>query len=198
MKHHPNLLRLRALLAAVVLASTTFIVQASPAEPCSRSSEALRTPTARALACASDLSFQGHLTNSSSSTAAATRSTTGNVYAYISKVVDNWSCTAYFRYDGIEWVRNSTATNGNFAWGNLINSTSVSCNWAVGSTDYVKGNSTTDCPDTDAEYARKVFLGYTDGSTPSSMCSTPTRPRTSTAISRSPTRTARRTTAPRR
>ena len=83
--------------------------------------------------------------------------TSPTVFGYISNVQSSWSCTAYFRYSGITW--NTSATLGTFAWGNLINSDSVACNFVVGSTDYVKGNSTADCPDTDAEYARSASLG---------------------------------------
>jgi RHS repeat-associated protein len=83
------------------------------------------------------------------------------VYAYISDVVDDWSCTAWYRYDGIAWARDDgppEELDGNFDWGNLINSTSVPCNWDIGETNYLKANSTTDCPDTDAEYALPIFL----------------------------------------
>ena len=60
------------------------------------------------------------------------------VYGYISNVDTTWSCTAFLRWSGISW--NLTANAGRFDWGNLINSTSVSCNYLVGSTDYMKGN----------------------------------------------------------
>ena len=78
------------------------------------------------------------------------------MYGYISNVDTAWSCTAYFRYSGLAWNISSSA--GRFNWGNLINSTGVACNFVVGSTDYVKANSTTDCPDTDAEYAMAATL----------------------------------------
>ncbi len=157
MTQHTTLLRLRALLAAVILSGSLFVVDAAPTSLPIPRPEALTPAQALALGCADEPSFQGRLTGSKTSTTAITRTTTGNVYGYISKVVDDWSCTNAFRYDGLAWVR--TNGNGYWDWGNLINSTSVACNWAIGSTDYLKGNSTTDCPDTDAEYALPIYLG---------------------------------------
>ncbi len=156
--------RTRTLLFAAVLAATSFAVQASPAEiavEIPRPAE-LKPEPVLAYACADGPAFEGWLTNSTSSHPLITASTTGDVYGWISNVVDDWSCTAYYRYDGIVWAR--SATSGNFAWGNLINSTSVSCNWGIGSTDYLKANSTNDCPDSDAEYANLIHLGNTSGS----------------------------------
>ena len=37
----------------------------------------------------------------------------------------------------------------------------MSCNWDVGSNDYIKANSTNDCPDSDAEYAYLIHLADT-------------------------------------
>ncbi len=157
--------RLRVVLFAVVLGTSAFAVEATPTSVPLPRPEALTPQRAAALGCADEPSFEGRLTGSATSTTALTRSTSGNVYGYISKVADDWSCTSAFRYDGLEWVRNADASGGNWDWGNLINSTSVACNWAIGSTDYLKANSTTDCPDNDAEYALPIFLGYADGST---------------------------------
>jgi hypothetical protein len=85
-----------------------------------------------------------------------TESTTGNVFGYISDVEDDWSCTAYYRYDGLAWTR--WDLEGVFDWGAIIHSTSVPCNWVVGETTYLKANDTTDCADSDAEYAMPVAL----------------------------------------
>ncbi|MER3417651.1 MAG: hypothetical protein C4343_00650 [Chloroflexota bacterium] len=57
---------------------------------------------------------------------------------------------------GLAW--NTTTSAGTFDWGTRINSTSVACNWVIGSTDYLKANDTADCPDTEAEYVMVVTL----------------------------------------
>ena len=150
--------RARTLLLAMLLGVVGFAVQASPAVVPRQS---LQPEAAQAYACADGPSFQGWITSSTSSHPVITRSTSGNVYGYISNVVDDWSCTAWYRYDGLVWARNADGSRGNFAWGNLIHSTSVSCNWVIGSTDYLKANGTNDCPDSDAEYAHQFFLGNT-------------------------------------
>jgi RHS repeat-associated protein len=155
--------RLRTVALAALLAASGFAVEATPTEvelPVARP-EALSPAPAKALACADHPSFMGRLTGSKTSTTAITRSTTGNVYGYISDVVDDWSCTAYYRYDGLVWSRNDGELDGNFDWGNLINSTSVPCNWTIGSTNYLKSNSTNDCADSDAEYAMPIYLANT-------------------------------------
>jgi hypothetical protein len=149
--------RARTLLFATILAATSFAVWASPTEV--PRPESLQPGTTAAYACADGPSFQGWLTSSVSSHPVITSSATGNVYGYISDVVDDWGCTYWWRYDGLVWARSSS--RGNFAWGLLINSQSVSCNWMIGSTDYLKANSTSDCPDTDAEYANQIHLGDT-------------------------------------
>ena len=153
--------RARALVFATVLAITGLGLQASPVEV-PRPAELAPEP-ALAYACADGPEFEGWLTDSTGSHPNITTSSTGDVYAWISKVVDDWSCTAFYRYDGIVWAR--SATNGNFAWGNLIHSTSVSCNWELLSNDYIKANSTSDCPDSDAEYAYLIHLGDTSAAT---------------------------------
>lgn len=157
--------RLRTIVLAALFGFTTFFVSTTPTELSVPRPEALTPQPAQALACADGPSFEGRLTASSSSTAAIERSTTGNVAGYISKVVDDWSCTAWYRYDGLAWSRDDTscpaACEGNFDWGNLINSTTVACNWVLNSTDYLKANSTTDCADSDAEYAMPIFLART-------------------------------------
>ena len=146
--------RLRAVLLAALLAGTTFTITASPVSI--PRPDVLKPSSALAAFCASNAAFSGRLTASSASTTAVTRIKNATVYGYISSVQSAWSCTAFYRYSAVAW--NTSATVGTFDWGNLINSTSVSCNFAVGSTDYVKANSTTDCPDTDAEYAMAVSL----------------------------------------
>jgi len=160
--------RLRTTALAAVLAATSFAVTATPAAvPATSDSspfagivqvanELFAPKPALAAFCASNPSFTGRLTGSTGSTTAVSRITDPDVYGYISDVDATWSCTAYLRYSGLAW--NVTTSAGKFDWGALISSTSVSCNYAVGSTDYVKGNATTDCPDTDAEYALQVTL----------------------------------------
>ena len=160
--------RLRTTALAAVLAATSFAVTATPgAAPATsdsspfagivRVANQLFAPrTALASFCASNAAFTGRLTASSGSTTAVSGITDPDVYAYISDVDAAWSCTAYLRYSGVAW--NTTASAGRFDWGNLINSTSVGCNYLVGSTDFIKANSTTDCPDTDAEYALMATL----------------------------------------
>ena len=111
----------------------------------------LQPSTAAAVTCGTHANFHGHLTSSSSSTVAVSRITNPNVYHYISNIDNDWSCDSLFRYSGTTW--NTTATTGTFKWGNLFNSTSPNCYWIVGTDDYTKANSTTDCPDTIAEYA---------------------------------------------
>ncbi len=151
-------LRLRTVLLTALFSFTTFFVQAAPNEVLPRPA-ALTPQSAQALACATNAKLDGYLTSSSASTTLLTRSTTGNVFGYVSNVVGAWSCTAWYRYSGLAWQRPSGL--GNFDWGNLINSITVSCNWAVGSTDYLKANSTTDCADSDAEYAMPIYLEET-------------------------------------
>ena len=149
---------LRPVLLSIALVTTGIGIQAVPTTvdlPVDRP-EALQPLTALAVTCATNPLFTGRLTASSGSTTAVSRITSGTVYGYISDVDQAWSCTASVRYSGIAW--NTTTTLGRFNWGNLINSTTVACNWGVGSTDYLKANSTSDCPDSDAEYAMAVGL----------------------------------------
>ena len=149
---------LRPVLLSIALVTTGIGIQAVPTTvdlPVDRP-EALQPLTALAVTCATNPLFTGRLTASSGSTTAVSRITSGTVYGYISDVDQVWSCTASVRYSGIAW--NTTTTLGRFNWGNLINSTTVACNWGVGSTDYLKANSTSDCPDSDAEYAMAVGL----------------------------------------
>jgi hypothetical protein len=148
--------RTRTVLCGALFAFTTLFVQAVPAEVAIPRPAALAPQPADALACADNPSFIGHLTSATNTTAVLARSTTGNVYGYISDVVDDWSCTAYYRYDGLAWARANL--KGNFDWGNLINSTTAPCNWTIGSTNYLKANETTDCADSDAEYAMPTYL----------------------------------------
>ncbi len=160
--------RLRVGVLATVLAVTSFAVTATPSgapadpgdDPLSAVAAALDSALRplRALAgfCADEPAFTGRLTASATSTTAVSRITSPDVYGYISNVDDDWSCTAYYRFSALAW--NLDATLGRFNWGALIHSTTVSCNWAIGSTDYLKANYTTDCPDTDAEYAMEITL----------------------------------------
>ena len=154
--------RVRVGLSTIVLLSGVLGFSAAPAEVLPRSPISaplpieLRPQVAKAAYCASNPTFTGRVTASSSSTTAITSTTTGNVFGYISNVNTAWSCTLYRRYSALTW--NDTTTTGTFNWGTIINSTSVPCNWAVGSTDYLKANNTADCADTDAEYAMSVAL----------------------------------------
>ena len=156
MGRHTTLRHLRVMLAALVMTATSVAVQGTPVPVPAPVREALQTPTALASFCASNPSFAGRLTGSSSTTTAAGRVKNGTLYGYISNVASTWSCTAFLRYSAITW--NTTGSTGTFDWGNLINSTSVACNYMVGSTDFIKSNSTTDCADSDAEYALPATL----------------------------------------
>lgn len=156
-RFHPSP-RLRTVALAALFGFSSFAVQATPTEvplPIERP-EALKPAPVAALGCADEPEFVGHITSSSGSTAVLTESTTGNVFGYISDVEDDWSCTAYYRYDGLAWTR--ADLEGVFNWGAIINSTSVPCNWVIGETTYLKANDTTDCADTDAEYAMPIAL----------------------------------------
>jgi RHS repeat-associated protein len=147
------LVHTRPIVLALLMAASGVGIQAIPPEvplPLDRPA-ALQPSTAAAVTCATHPEFSGHLTSSSASTATLSRITNPNVYHYISNIGTDWSCDSFFRYSGTAW--NTTATTGTFKWGNLFNSTSPSCYWIVGTNDYTKANSTTDCPDTIAEYA---------------------------------------------
>jgi len=148
--------RLRAVIAAAIFSFTTFAVSITPVALPITGPLGLAPKAAQAAYCASDPAFTGRLTASSSSTVAVSRITNGTVYGYLSNVDAAWSCTLYYRYSGLAY--NTSSTTGTFDYGALINSTSVACNWVVGSTDYLKGNNTTDCPDYDAEYALPIVL----------------------------------------
>ncbi|MFP5343253.1 MAG: hypothetical protein ACLGIJ_10050 [Candidatus Limnocylindria bacterium] len=143
--------RWRTALLTLVLLTTTLALEVAPGPLPAPLDGLLGPEPVKAGFCASNANFSGRLTASSSSTTAISRVTSPTVYGYISNVSAAWSCTAYYRYSGITW--NTSASVGTFRWGNLINSASVACNFVVGSTDYIKGNSTSDCPDSDAEYA---------------------------------------------
>jgi hypothetical protein len=150
--------KLRAVALALVTAVSGIGIQAIPQGiplPVDRPA-ALQPKTAAAVTCTTHPLFTGHLTTSSSTTTAASRITSGTIYHYISNIDRDWSCDTLFRYSGTAW--NTTSTTGTYKWGNNINSTSGGCYWLVGTTDYTKANSTTDCPDTDAEYAFAMTL----------------------------------------
>ncbi|MGH2477673.1 MAG: Ig-like domain-containing protein, partial [Candidatus Limnocylindrales bacterium] len=155
--------RLRTVALAALFGFATFAVQATPTDIPLPRPEALTPAPVAALGCADEPEFVGHIANTSATTAIATKSTTGNVYGYISDVEDDWSCTAYYRYDGLAWRRLAPDTTGIFDWGTLIHSTSVPCNWVIGETNYLKANDTTDCGDSDAEYAMQITLAATTG-----------------------------------
>jgi RHS repeat-associated protein len=159
MKRLPSL-RLRTAALTALFSVMTFFVSTAPTDLPLPRPEALTPQPAAALGCASTASFEGHLTASSGSTTAITRSTTGNVFAYVSKVTQAWSCTAYNRYDGLAWVRQADL-KGDFDWGSLINSTSVPCNYVLNETTYVKANSTNNCHTSDAQYALPIYLEKT-------------------------------------
>lgn len=163
--------RLRALIVAATFAFATFAVSITPIATPITGPLGLAPKTAQAAYCASNAAFTGRLTASSASTTAVSRITNGTVFGYISNVDAAWSCTLYYRYSGIAY--NTSATLGTFDYGALIHSTTVSCNWVVGSTDYLKANDTADCPDFDAEYAMSVTLGA-EGSYTSSTAHTAT------------------------
>ena len=155
--------RVRTVLLSLLFVSSALAVQAAPTTIPIPRPDALTPQPAKAVGCADAPAFKGKLTSSKTSTSAITRTTSGNVYGYINDVDDDWSCTTAFRYDGLGWQRLAPYTTGNFDWGNLINTTSGGCNWAIGSTDYLKGNSTTDCPDSDAEYALPIHFDKDSG-----------------------------------
>ena len=148
--------RYRPILMSFLLLTAGLTVQAAPTTLPIPRPEALAPQPASALGCGTNPLFTGRLTASSSSHAAVSAITSPTVYGYISNVDRAWSCTSAVRYSGVAW--NTTLSKGTFDWGLLIQSTSVSCNWAVGSNDYLKANNTSDCPDTDAEYAMAVTL----------------------------------------
>ena len=179
MTRHHVLARFRTLALAALMAATSFAVTATPASAPAGGSDVLgqalsaitgsdvvaelgrgfRAAVAPKVAkayCATDAAFTGRLTAASNKTAAVTRTKSALVYPYVSRVDTAFSCTAFYRYSGVAW--NTTASGGRFDWGNLFNSITIPCNYTVGETTYVKANDTTDCPDTDAEYALPVTL----------------------------------------
>lgn len=143
-------------LLACLLAVTSFVVNAAPAPR----TDTYGPPAPFALGpapvqayCATKAEFSGRLTSSSSSTTAVTAVTNPTVYGYLSNINVAWSCMGTYRYDGLAW--NTGASAGTYVWGALINDLNI-CNWVVGTDDYLKANGTTDCPDTDAEYAMSI------------------------------------------
>jgi RHS repeat-associated protein len=152
-----------------LIAASGIGIQAIPTSiplPIDRPAE-LQPKTAAAVTCSTHPLFTGHLTSSAQSTAKISRITDGNVNHYISNIDRDWSCDSLFRYSGTAW--NTSASQGTFKWGNLYNSTSPNCYWIVGTNDYTKDNSTTDCPDTISEYAYNFALSpqgvYTNDNT---------------------------------
>jgi hypothetical protein len=149
--------RLRVALLATVLAATSFVVEAAPAQYVDSafgpSAPLGLGPDVVKAYCGTKAEFSGRLTSSSSSTTAVTTVTNPTVYGYLSNINVAWSCTGTYRYDGLAW--NTTSSAGTYVWGALINDLNI-CNWVVGTDDYLKANGTTDCPDTDAEYAMPI------------------------------------------
>ncbi|MEI7743007.1 MAG: DUF6531 domain-containing protein, partial [Chloroflexota bacterium] len=170
MTHAPRILpRLRVAALTVVMTATLFTVNAAPvSRPLSDADNhrasaplpfGLGPQPADANYCASGPAFTGWLTQqlvNSGTPSTAGYINNSTVYGYISSVGSAWSCTLYRRYSGIAW--NTTSTLGMFDYGTIINSTSVSCNWAVGSTDYLKANGTQVCPSTDTSNVLAVQL----------------------------------------
>lgn len=160
--------RARVVGLAIVLAVTALGLEAAPApRPAPGPERVASAPIPFGLGpdpvlagyCASNPAFTGKLTQTlqnSGTPPTITRITTPTVYGWISNVDAAWSCTLYRRYSGLTW--NVTSTGGIFAWGTIINSTSVSCNWAVGTTDYLKANNSTTCPTSDTHHAMAVTL----------------------------------------
>ncbi len=169
MTARPRLLpRLRVVAMTIVLTVTGVAVQAAPVAPSHDIPDhpfslplpfGLGPQTALAAYCASGPSFQGKLTQqlvNSGTPSTAAWITSNTVYGWISRVDAAWSCTLYRRYSGLTW--NVTSTLGIFDYGTIINSTSVSCNWGVGSTDYLKANGTQVCPSTDTSNVLSIQL----------------------------------------
>jgi hypothetical protein len=113
--------QLRVVLLAAIMAASSFAVTATPAtRPATDTgspfdgivqiaNQLFAPKEAIAAFCADNPGFKGYLTASASShTALGEKTSSSQVYAYISDVNDNWSCTAYLRYDGVAW--NTTDT----------------------------------------------------------------------------------------
>jgi RHS repeat-associated protein len=153
-------IRLRTVALGAVFAFSTFAVQAAPTElPIDRPTELAPQPV-QALGCASEPAFTGYITNTYTTTAAV-HSTTGLVRGYISDVLTTWSCTAFYRYDGLAWQRETPTGGANYQWGTLINSTSVPCNWVVGETTYLKANGAAHCHTSDSDHGMQLVLAAT-------------------------------------
>lgn len=160
--------RLRTVLLACLIASGAFIVDSAPTAPTTPAEPGQRTeraslpfglgpdPVNAAYCTTPNAAFTGHVTASTSSSTATGRATQPRVFGYISNIDDDWSCTLYRRYSALTW--NTSATKGTYYWGNYINSTASSCNWVIGTDDYLKANNTSDCPATDAAYAMAIDL----------------------------------------
>lgn len=150
--------RLRVVLLTALFTVATFFVEATPtAIPLPRP-EALTPATVRAAnTCTVAPQFSGHFTDSTDSTPGILASTvSGDVFGYISNVDSAWNCSTGIRYSGMTW--NTTATLGTFDYGRLINGATLTCNWVVGTTDYLKANASTNCPAADADYALAIQL----------------------------------------
>jgi len=150
-------LRLRTVALAALFTFTTFFVQLAPTEVPLPRPEALTPQPVAALGCADEPAFTGFITNTYTTTP-ATYSTTGMARGYISNVLDDWSCTAYYRYDGLAWMRDDGEGDANYQWGTLINSTSVPCNWVVGETTYLKANGEAHCHTSDSDHGMQLEL----------------------------------------
>jgi RHS repeat-associated protein len=161
--------KVRPVFLSILMAASTLGLQAIPSDiplPIDRPAE-LQPKTAAAVTCSTHPLFTGHLTANASSTAKISRITDADINHYISNIDRDWSCDTLFRYSGTSW--NTSASAGTFKWGNLWNSTSPNCYWIVGTDDFTKDNSTTDCPDSISEYAYHFTLSpqgvYTNDNT---------------------------------
>lgn len=165
---HRLLPRLRVAAMTVFLTVTGLGLQAAPVPaPATGGDQPFSLPLpfglgpqqALAAYCATGPSFTGKLTQqlvNSGTPSTAARITSSTVYGWISNVDSTWSCTLYRRYSGIVW--NTTSSLGLFDYGTIINSTSVGCNWGVGSTDYLKANGTSTCPTSDTSNVLSIGL----------------------------------------
>jgi RHS repeat-associated protein len=161
--------RLRVAALAVLMAATSFAVNAAPVSvPPSASDQqrasaplpfGLGPQVAHAAYCASGPLFTGKLTQqlvNSGTPSTAFRITSNTVYGWLSNINQTWSCTLYRRYSGLVW--NTTASLGMFDYGTLINNTSMACNLIVGTTDYLKANNSAVCPPTDTSNVLSIQL----------------------------------------
>ncbi len=157
LRHLIPSVHLRTVALAALFGFATFAVRATPTEIPLPRPEALTPAPVAALGCADEPAFTGFITNTYTTTP-ATYSTTGMARGSISDVDDDWSCTAYYRYDGLGWQRADAEGDGNFQWGTLIHSTAVPCNWVIGETTYLKANDAAHCHTSDSDHGMQLEL----------------------------------------